>query len=208
MSSTIQDQRIAVDSRAAGALGSASGDVGDLWARATSCSAGELPSMGLLAGDRPTADVEVLAGAFAVVEYELARRMHAATNAGALPLIGPGAVLAARGWATPHTRRLARAGALAADHPTLAGAWAAGIITSEHVDAIARNTGPLTPDQIAAVIGELSTRWGQWSPAMITRFVISAARLLHPPGRRRDPVGTRQTRTHHATCRSRCSATP
>ncbi len=153
--------------------------------------------MGLHAGDRPTADVEVLAGAFAIVECELARRMHAATNAGALPLIGPGAVLAARGWATPHTRRLARAGALAADHPTLAGAWAAGIITSEHVDAIARNTGPLTPDQIAAVIGELSTRWGQWSPAMITRFVISAARLLHPPpdeGPSRDEADAYTTR--------------
>ena len=142
---------------------------------------GDLPGMGLLAGDRPTADVEVLAGAFAVVEYELARRMHAASGAGAVPLLGPGAVLAARGWATPHARRLSRAGALAADHPTLAAAWAAGIITSEHVDAVARNIGPLTPDQLAAVIGELSTRWGQWSPAMITRFVLSAARLLHPP---------------------------
>jgi hypothetical protein len=147
--------------------------------------------MGLLAGDRPTADVEVLAGAFAVVEYELARRMHAATSAGALPLLGPGAVLSARGWATPHARRLARTGALAAEHPTLASAWAAGIITSDHVDAIARNTGPLTPDQVSAVIGELATRWGQWSPAMITRFVLSAARLLHPPagdGPTRDEV--------------------
>ena len=181
MSSTIQGQHRAVDPRAAGAVGSASGEVADLWARATGVAVGELPSMGLLAGDRPTADVEVLAGAFAVVEYELARRMHAATSAGALPLLGPGAVLSARGWATPHARRLARTGALAAEHPTLASAWAAGIITSDHVDAIARNIGPLTPDQVSAVIGELATRWGQWSPAMITRFVLSAARLLHPP---------------------------
>ncbi len=146
--------------------------------------------MGLLAGDRPSADVEVLAGAFAVVEYELARRMHAATTAGSLPLVGPGAVLAARGWASPQARRLARTGALAAEHPTLAGAWAAGIITSEHVDAVARNIGPLTEDELAAVIAELGTRWGQWSPPMITRFVLSAIRLLHPPtddrpGRRR-----------------------
>ena len=181
MSSTIQDQHRAVDPRAAGAVGSASGEVADLWARATGVAVGELPSMGLLAGDRPTADVEVLAGAFAVVEYELARRLHAATSAGALPLLGPGAVLAARGWATPHARRLARTGALAAEHPTLASAWAAGIITSDHVDAITHNAGPLTPDQVSAVIGELATRWGQWSPAMITRFVLSAARLLHPP---------------------------
>jgi hypothetical protein len=137
--------------------------------------------MGLLAGDRPTADVEVLAGAFAAVEYELARRMHAATMAGSLPLVGPGALLAARGWATPLARRLARAGALAAAHPTLAAAWAAGIITSEHVDAVARNIGPLTDEELTAVIAELSSRWGQWSPPMITRLVLSAIRLLHPP---------------------------
>jgi Domain of unknown function (DUF222)/HNH endonuclease len=170
-----------VDPRARGALGSADEEVAQVWAQATSCAAGELPPMGLLAGDRPIADVEVLAGAFAVVEYELARRMHAATTAGSLPLVGPGAVLAARGWASPHARRLARTGALAAAHPTLAGAWAAGIITSDHVDAIARNTGPLTEEQLAAVIAELGTRWGQWSPTMITRFVLSAIRLLHPP---------------------------
>ncbi len=181
MSSTIQDQHTAVDPRALGALGSASGEVVDVWAQATACAVGDLPGMGLSAGDRPTADVEVLAGAFAAVEYELARRMHAATASGAVALLGPGAVLAARGWAPPHARRLARAGALAADHPTLASAWAAGIITSEHVDAVARNVGPLTSDQLAAVIGELSTRWGRWSPSMVTRFVLTAARLLHPP---------------------------
>ncbi len=90
-------------------------------------------------------------------------------------------MLAARGWASPHARRLARTGALAAAHPSLAAAWAAGIITSDHVDAVARNTGPLTEEQLAAVIGELGTRWGQWSPPMITRFVLSAIRLLHPP---------------------------
>jgi hypothetical protein len=127
------------------------------------------------------ADVEVLAGAFAAVEYELARRLHAATTAGSLPLVGPGAVLAARGWASPHARRLARTGALAAAHPSVAAAWAAGIITSDHVDAVARNIGPLTNDQLAAVIAELGTRWGQWSPPMIARLVLSAIRLLHPP---------------------------
>ena len=100
-----------VDPRAVGAVGSASVEVADLWARATEVACGELPGMGLLAGDRPTADVEVLAGAVAVVEFELARRMHAASSAGSLPLVGPGAVLAARGWAAPHAKRLARAGA-------------------------------------------------------------------------------------------------
>ena len=137
--------------------------------------------MGLLAGDRPTADVDVLAGAFAVVEYELARRMHAASTAGSLPLLGPGAVLGARGWAGPHARRLARAGALAAEHPTVAAAWGAGIITSDHVDAVARTAGPLEPDEVAAVIEELSALWGQLSPQAVATFVARVIRLLHPP---------------------------
>ena len=156
MSSTTLDRRQVVDPRAVGSAGSASPEVADLWARATGVACGDLPGMGLLAGERPNADVEVLAGAFAAVEYELARRMHAATMAGSLPLVGPGAVLGARRWAVPHARRLARAGALAAAHPTLAAAWAAGIITSDHVDAIARNIGPLEPEELAAAIGELA----------------------------------------------------
>ncbi len=170
-----------VDPWAAGALPDASGEVAELWERATSCAVGDLPSMGLHAGDRPCADVDVLAGAFAAVEYEVARRMHAAMTAGSLPLIGPGAVLSARGWSSGQARRLARTGALAADHPTLAASWAAGIVTSEHVDAVARNTGPLSDAEVAALIGELAAHWGHWSPAAIARFVTAAARMLHPP---------------------------
>ena len=177
----MQDQHTAVDPRAVGALPDASPEVADLWDRATACAAGDLPAMGLHAGDRPCADVEVLAGVFAAVEYEVARRMHAATTSGALPLIGPGAVLTARDWSAPHARRLARTGALAAEHPTIGAAWAAGTITSEHVDAVARHTAPLTPQELAAVIHELTTHWGHWSPAAITRFVTAAARMLHPP---------------------------
>jgi hypothetical protein len=170
-----------VDPRAVGAVGSASTDVVDLWGQATAVACGDLPSMGLLAGDRPCADVEVMAGTFAVVEYDLARRMHAATAAGSLPLVGPGAVLPARGWAVPHARRLARAGALAADHSSLAAAWGAGIITSDHVDAIARNAVPLRPEELAAVIGELSPLWGQLSPQALAQFVARVVRILHPP---------------------------
>ncbi len=169
------------DPRAMGAVGSASPEVVDLWERATSVAGGDLPSMGLLAGERPCADVEVLAGAFAAVEYELARRMHAATVAGSLPLVGPGAVLAARQWAVPAARRLARAGALAAEHRSLAAAWAAGIITSDHVDAIARGVGPLEPEEVAAVVEELASRWAELSPAGVARFMCAAIRLLHPP---------------------------
>ena len=136
--------------------------------------------MGLGAGERPAADVEVLAGALAVAEYELARRMHAALASGSLPFPGPGSMLTARSWSVPWARRLARAGALAADHPSLAQAWASGIITSEHVDAVARHADLFTAEELAAVVTELGSRWGRWSPAAITRFVRAADRLLHP----------------------------
>ncbi len=136
--------------------------------------------MGLAAGERPAADVEVLAGAFAVAEYELARRMHAAQASGSLPFPGPGSMLAARSWSTPSARRLARAGALAAEHPGLAEVWASGIITSEHVDAVARHADLFEPDELTAVIAELGSRWGRWSPSAIARFVRAADRLLHP----------------------------
>ena len=181
MTTTILDPPRVTDPRAVGALPDASAEVADLWARATAVAAGELPVMGLAAGDRPCADVDVLASAFAVVEYEVARRMDAATRAGSLPLVGPGAVLAARGWAGPHARRLARTGALAADHPSIAAAWAAGVITSEHVDAVARKAGLFSAQELAVVIGELAAHWGQWSPPAIARFVAAAARMLHPP---------------------------
>ncbi|MCU0262777.1 MAG: DUF222 domain-containing protein, partial [Candidatus Nanopelagicales bacterium] len=179
-SSTLEDRRV-VDPRAVGSAGSASPEVVDLWGRAVVVAGGDLPGMGLPAGERPNADVEVLAGTLAVVEYELARRMHAASVAGSLPLVGPGAVLAARRWAVPHARRLARAGALAADHPSLGAAWAAGIITSDHVDAIARNVGPLRPEELVAAIDELAGLWGELSPAAVAGFVARVARVLHPP---------------------------
>ncbi len=104
----------------------------------------------------------------------------AATASGSLPLVGPGAVLGARGRAGPHTRRLARTGALAAEHPSIAAAWAAGVITREHVDAIARTAAAFTAAELAGVIGELAAHWGQ-SPAAVARFVTAAARMLHPP---------------------------
>ena len=63
----------------------------------------------------------------------------------------------------------------------MAGAWGAGIITSDHVDAVARNVGPLEPDELAAVIEELSALWGQLSPQAVATFVARVIRLLHPP---------------------------
>ena len=181
VTSSVLDPPRVVDPRAVEALPQASTEVADLWVQAAGVAADDLPVMGLSAGERPVADVEVLAGLFAVVEYEVARRMHAATVAGALPLLGPGAVLAARGWAGPHARRLARAGALAADHPQVGAAWAAGLITADHVDAVARRAELFTTAELAVVVGELAEYWGRWSPPMIARFVAAAARMLHPP---------------------------
>ena len=167
------------------ALGDSSVEVGEAWSSLQRSAGADIPPMGLAAGERPTADVEVLAGAFAVAEYELARRMHAAQASGCLPFPGPGSMLTARSWSTPSARRLARAGALAAEHPSLAQVWASGIITSEHVDAVARHADLFEPDELAAVIAELGSRWGRWSPSAITRFVRAADRLLHP--RAEDP---------------------
>jgi hypothetical protein len=188
------DHRV-VDPRAVGAVGSASREVVGIWEQAVGVAGGELPGMGLLAGDRPMADVDVLAGAVAVVEFELARRMHAAAAAGSLPLVGPGAVLSARSWAGPQARRLARAGALAAEHPTLAAAWAAGIITSDHVDVIARTSGRLEPDELDAVVEELAALWGRVSPQAVAAFMARVIRMLHPPpDPDRDETGAHEAR--------------
>jgi hypothetical protein len=168
--------------RAARALPDSSADVEQLWRSSMGMTSEELPPMGLAASERPAADVEVLAGALAAVEYEVARRMHAAATSGSLPLVGPGALLAARGWAPGPSRRLARAGALAAEHPNLAAAWGAGLITAEHVDAVARHAESFSGAELAAVITELDDHWGRWSPAAVARFVAAALRMLHPPG--------------------------
>lgn len=181
MRSTTSGDLRSVDPRAVGAVGAASPELVALWLQATAVASGDLPGMGLLAGERPCADVDLLAGAYAAVEYELARRMHAATMAGSLPLVGPGAVLGARRWAAPQARRLARAGALAADHPSVAAAWSAGVITSDHVDAIARNVGPLNPLELAAVIDQVAPLWGELSPQAVAGFMARVVRMLHPP---------------------------
>ena len=137
--------------------------------------------MGLSAGERPAADVEVLCSAVASVEFELARRMVAAARAGSLPLVGDGAMLLARGWSTGWARRLARAGAFAEVHPALGEVWASGVITSEHVHALARHADHLTAEQMAAVITELGPWWGQLSPVAVAQFVARVIRALNPP---------------------------
>jgi hypothetical protein len=95
-------------------------------------------------------------------------------------------VLAARGWPGGTARRLARCGALAAAHPSVAAVWSRGVVTSEHLDPLARAADRFTADELAALVAELEPHWGAWSPAWIHRFVHAADQLLHP---RPDPSG-------------------
>ena len=118
--------------------------------------------------------------AVAAVEYELARRMAAAARSGSLPLVGAGAMLLARGWSPGWPAGWPVPGR-SAEHCTVAAAWAAGIITSEHVEAIARHSDRLEFEELVAVIGELSSLWGDLSPNAVAAFVARVVRMLHPP---------------------------
>lgn len=173
-------QRV-LDERAQAAAGWADPPVVDVWRGLSDLAAGELPMMGLAAGERPAADVEVLCSAVAVAEYALARRMAEASRAGSLPLVGEGAMPLARGWSAGWARRLARSGAFAGEHPALAAVWASGLITSEHVHALARHADQLSEAEMAAVMEELAPLWGQLSPHGVAVFVQRVIRMLHPP---------------------------
>lgn len=162
-------------------LGQASTEVAGVWAGISEMHAAGVPAMGLGTGARPGADVEVLARAVAGAECALARWMHAAAAAGCLPLPGGWAMLTARGWSGSWARRLARAGAFLDAHPALAPPWSAGVITSEHVDAVARHGDQLTAAEMDAVLDQLAGLWGQLSPTAVDRFAAAAVRLLHPP---------------------------
>jgi hypothetical protein len=96
-------------------------------------------------------------------------------------------MLTARMWSQRTSRRLARCGALAADHPSIARAWAGGLITSEHVDAVASSAERFTTPELGAVVAELEAHWGAWSPSAIARFVREADRMLHPPDEDPEP---------------------
>lgn len=65
--------------------------------------------LGLAAGERPIADVEVLAGLVASAEHALARSLHAGAAAGCAPLAGRGALLRARGGSGAWANRVAPA---------------------------------------------------------------------------------------------------
>ncbi|MGB7982930.1 MAG: AMP-binding protein [Candidatus Nanopelagicales bacterium] len=161
-------------------VGDASGEVVAVW-DAVAGAAMASPAVGSAAGERPADDVEVLARCLGSVEHELGRRMVAAAAAGSLPLVGQGAMLLGRGWSSGWARRLARCAALAARYPSLDAAWAAWVISSEHVDPLARRVDILTAEQLAGVVAELDPLWGQLSPPAVAGFVAAVLRMLHPP---------------------------
>jgi hypothetical protein len=142
--------------------------------------------MGLLAGERPAADVEVLASLAASVEFELARRMVLAGAAGGLPLLGAGGMLRARGWSAGAARRLVSAGEIALGFPEVAAQWAAGVITAEHAAAIARARGQLTDAELSVALCGFHGRWGALSPRAVGEVIATIDSRLHPPA---DPSG-------------------
>ena len=165
----------------ASALLAADRRVVEAWEMVTQLASDGPDEMGLAAGDRPAADIDVLGASLATMEYTLALSMHAAASAGCVPLGGPGAMLTATGWGAPWARRLARAGGLVSEQPSLGHAWAAGRITSDHVDPIARHAKRFTAEELVAIVAQLEPLWGQISPAGVERFVRAADQMLHPP---------------------------
>lgn len=174
--------RRVVDGRAAAVVGVADPPVVALWRDLGEVTGGPAPGMGLAAGERPGADVEVLASLVAAAEYELARRLVLAGAAGALPLAGAaGAVLRARGWSAGSARRLVTAGRLAVGFPVVAEQWAAGVITAEHVAAIERCRGLLSDEQLAVALRGFAGRWGLLSPRAVGEVIAAIEARVHPP---------------------------
>ena len=170
-----------VDVRAVSVVPVADRPVVQAWRAVGALAAAEAPGMGLLAGERPAADVEVLASLVASAEFELARRMVLAAAAGGLPLAGPGALLRARGWSAGAARRLVTAGEVAVSFPVVAAQWAAGVITAEHAAAIGRARGRLTDAQLEVALGGFEGRWGMLSPRAVGEVIAAVEAHLYPP---------------------------
>ena len=170
-----------VDVRAASVAPVADPELVEAWRAVGDLAVGDAPEMGLLAGERPSADVEVLASLVASAEFELARRMVLAAAAGSLPLAGPGAVLRARGWSAGAARRLVAAGEVAVGFPVVADQWAAGVITAEHAAAIGRARGRLTDEQLAVALGGFEGRWGALGPRAVGEVIAAVEAHPYPP---------------------------
>jgi hypothetical protein len=170
-----------VDSRAQAAAGWADPPVVEVWQAVGRITSADPPPMGLVAGERPAADVDVLASLVAAAEYELARRMVAAATAGGLPALGAGGMLRARGWSPAGARRLVSAGEVAVAFPVVAAQWAAGVITADHAAAIGRNRGRLTDDQLEVALRGFEGRWGALTPRAVGEVIAAIEARLYPP---------------------------
>jgi hypothetical protein len=171
-----------IDGRAAAMAPLADARVAGAWREVGELAVSEAPEMGLLAGERPAADVELLTSLAASAEYELARRMVLAEAAGGLPLPGPGAMLRARGWSPGSARRLMAAGQVAVRFPAVAEQWAAGVITAEHAAAIERHRGRLSDAQLEVALRGFEGRWGGLAPRAVGEVIAAVAAALYPPG--------------------------
>ena len=198
MSSTTVEQRAVVDPRVVGAVGSASAEVVDLWQRwPRESRSGDLPGMGLLAGERPIggrggAGRGVRRGGVRVGPPD-ARRDHRPES---LPLVGPGAVLGARGWAGPHGRRWPVRGRWRPSTPP----WPRrGPRGSSPVSMWMRSPAladRLEPEELVAVIGELVPLWGHLSPKAVAHVRGPGDPMLHPPpDPEPDEAGCRRARS-------------
>ncbi len=59
--------------------------------------------------------------------------------------------------------------------------WAAGIITAEHLDPVAKAADKFSTDELAALLAELAPCWGTLSPHAVAHFVAATDRMMHPP---------------------------
>jgi hypothetical protein len=140
---------------------------------------------GLLAGERPGADVAVLLRARSRLDAVLAMRLAAAEDADALAFPRPGDTAVTALWAPRTARALSRAGRLANTHPQLGELWLAGAITLDHVDQVACHTTTMTNADVVALIPILTEALPHITPADTATLCQRAALLANPP----DPDG-------------------
>lgn len=162
-------------------LGSCSAAVCELAASVGHLADEGILDCGLLAGDRPGADVDALVTALARVEAVLAMRLAAAESADALAFPHAGDAVARHLWSPRRARALSRAGWLANAHPGLAELWLVGAVSLEHVDAVAKGTARMVLADVTALLRILLPAMPSLTPAEVASLCARARALLHPP---------------------------
>ena len=139
---------VAADVRAAARCHGRVREVGDLWRQVSAVDRRGRPADGPVGRRAPGRGCggAVLGGRS--VEFELARRMAAASRSGSLPLVGDGAMLLARGWSATLGPPAGPCRGVRGRPSGLGGVWASGVITSEHVHALARHADRLEVEEM------------------------------------------------------------